>query len=218
MTLAVYLRSETTTDALKHPYIFSCDTLLCDHTTAHKSQEDAEQMQDTHKCPRLTKRSWILTETDEKGQPYTKITYGKSLAESLWDDLDRTVEDIRKGSDSEHNKGLALGLAIAVQKMCKPYYADTNAVLKQAMRRYRMKIGEIDWEPTMGYSYNPPPPGSVIREREEAKQPRPPAKPDISDEDKATMKSALESGIIQIAELAKMYNLTEGQVQEIVGS
>lgn len=208
-------REIKTKDQAKFPFVFDCDVTGCAWITAHKTRESAEDAETNHPCPKDIGRSYVLSETDEKGQPYTALHYGKSLNEQLWDRLDSIIADIRSGSDNDYNKGSASALAWAVSKMGGPYYPDTELVLKQAMRRWRMKQGEIDWEPTAGYHHNPPPPGTKAFESETARQPRPPQtrkEPIVSETDKTAIKNGLESGFFTVPDLAKAYKITEEQV------
>ncbi len=147
------------------------------------------------------------------------MTRGKSIAEKLWDRLDEVTAFLMQDKESGDYamliyKGEARGLAQALVLMCQPYYADERAVSKQALKRWKMKAGEIEHEPTPGYAYNPPPTGTVYR------QPVAKARPVVAKQSNPALSAAalkqarvaVNGGLPKEA-VAKVYKVTVAQLE-----
>lgn len=97
---------------------------------------------------------------------YTPPNQGKSIAEKIWDRLDLVVAEILAAKKANSSCVLATiraeELAWVLVLVCQPYYADTEAVSREAGKRAKMKEGSIAWVRTPGYRYNPPPAGSNV--------------------------------------------------------
>jgi hypothetical protein len=124
------------------------------------------------------KANYLLDSVDERGQRYTALHMGKSLGENLWDCLDAALDELMEvngylkveGVSSERKayllgqqaelKGLCRAFATTLQLAQGNYYADTEAVTREAMKRRKIRLGQQEFEPTPGYQYNPPPVGS----------------------------------------------------------
>lgn len=138
-------------DAANNPWIYDCDVLECYFVVSAPSKEDAEKRQTEHKertCP-MTGQSRYA---------------GKSIGEKLWDMLDTVIDNIKEVQARQIDeqtrgcmKGEAFGLADALVLMMQPHYTDRNAILKQANKRWKMRMGLIEEEPTPGYKFNPMP-------------------------------------------------------------
>lgn len=89
----------------------------------------------------------------------------KSIIEKLWDELDETVSLIQANPmQTEGERRYAQGLAFALSLMVVPYFTTVQGVSKEALRRYKMRVGELEFEPTPGYNYNPIPAEDNTRE------------------------------------------------------
>lgn len=85
-----------------------------------------------------------------------------SLTEKIWLELDRVVDLIMARSNAHvmaELKGRAQGIAFTLVITCAPYYADEQAISRQALARWEERNGKKDWEPTPGFKYDPPIPG-----------------------------------------------------------
>lgn len=142
-----------------HPYAFECPNYLCFWSTAHTSIEDALAAIEIHdkRCPvGDVANIFIEGEVDENGQPYTKPVIGKSIAEKIWDMLDEAISDVMAAS-TDGNKARGRVLAEVLHLVCAPYYATVNDVTREAVRRYKQKAGQVEYQNTPGYKYNPMP-------------------------------------------------------------
>ncbi len=242
----------TTATAKTHPFTFVCDKFDCYWRTGHRTEQDALDMLAQHDrdgC-QLPKRNYMLDTVDEKGQPYTALHYGKSIAEKLWDELDRALDQLKvataecaqanaNGPASTPEpaaistlKGQCQGLAFAIQQMCYPYYPEVKDVTRQAVLRWNMRQGKMEFQRTPGYNYNPPPQGSkayeqeVTRRKQQASGGAPsgnagttaksgaraagPSKIEKSftEEQRAGIRTARDSGLLSIEQLATNFKVS----------
>jgi hypothetical protein len=159
-----------------------------------------------------------------------------SLAEKIWVELDSTIDEIKNypnpdPDDIGHEdyakalklQGRATGLAFATMVACTPYYDSENAVLKEANRRWKMRNGQMEWAPTLGFKYSPPPagrrevatvggPDEPVRVNTKRADPREAKAAKLKQSDREAIKRGLESGMFKAADLAKVYGTTEDVV------
>ncbi|AKJ71758.1 hypothetical protein TIN2_68 [Tsukamurella phage TIN2] len=134
-------------------WAFTCGDPQCEWESNHRSEKAAWTAHDKHGA--------ICPYKEVEGEP---MPAGPSIIEQLWEELDRVTKAImdqkaNPGEGFDLVKGQAQGLAIAIQKMSVPHFESTVAVSKWALKRYRMKTGEIDFMDTPGCDgYNPMPP------------------------------------------------------------
>lgn len=172
-----------------------------------------------------------MDETDDKGQPYTVPTLGKSLIERYWDELDermKKLKDITLIDDKESVasvQGEARGIALCIWINCQHWWPNFKDVIREAVKRWEIKHEGREYEPTPGYKYNPPPYGSSAyenivrrqadqnaRERAERASSKPAAKKTargpkpLSAEHKSAIKSALDMGL-PVEEMAHMFSI-----------
>lgn len=149
---------------------------------------------------------------------YTPPNQGKSLAEKVWDRLDEVVQEILAAKRVNTSCVLATvraeELAWTLVLMCQPYYADTEAVSREAGRRAKMKEGSIAWVRTPGYRYNPDPNPKAVQAA-----PRPAAKGtvaaySITPTKKKDLIAALKMGL-DVKSLASVYGIPEYAVNQI---
>lgn len=142
-------RAESEYAADKLPWRADCDAdERCKFAELFPTKEAARHAEESHAH-------------DYRGQVHHN---GMSITESLWVELDAKIDMIRaQGADApELLKGRASGLAWALAAVSKPHYPTEQEVLKEAMRRWKMRHGEMDWEPTVGYKFWAPPPGQPM--------------------------------------------------------
>lgn len=136
------------------PWRVACETDHCQFSGVFYTQSEAEHAMGTHKHPFMR----------QAGERQTKYM---SIAERLWVELDKVVDAImeltRNGEQPDNLRGRATGLAFSIVHMCQPYYADERAVSIEANKRYKIRNGQLDWEPTPGFKYDPPLPGVAPR-------------------------------------------------------
>jgi hypothetical protein len=108
---------------------------------------------------------------DERGQEYTPPNRGKTVAEQAFDMLDTKIDELLDLVAKDRDPGLPgngqrlIGEATGwCQALCwtihtwtPHYYKTPDDVKLQAGKRRAMRVGEIEWEPTPGYQYNPMP-------------------------------------------------------------
>ena len=153
-------------------------------------------------------------------EEYTPPNHGKSIIEQTWDLLDETLAKIKASDPSEvaywtELKGQAVGIAEVLAIMAGPWFPDRKSVTKEAVKRYKIAQGEIPFEQTPGYHYNPAPPGTpypVARPANPQKKPVQSKKEaTLSDEIVRKIKSALAADMPPEA-LAHAYKVTVQQV------
>lgn len=154
-----------------HPFSLKCPRFDCFYSTAHASVTMAQYAWDEHltRCPDEGKSNEFMEERDERGQRYTMLRVGKSLLEKLWDSLDSSFDEFQTKRDQmelEYYKGRMRGIAESIQMMSSHYFITADEVVVEEMKRAAIRKGEREFEPTPGYKYNPPLPGS--REYEKA--------------------------------------------------
>lgn len=154
-----------------------------------------------------------------------------SIAEKIWVELDSVIDDIKAGFESDKAKDVAIGrasgLAFAIVAACHPYYDDERAVSKEANRRWKMRNSQLEWAPTLGFKYSPPPIGipqintveTVGREnpvhvqtRRRGQTPAEAAAAKLKPADRESIKRGIESGMFQPEDLAKVYGTTKDVV------
>lgn len=135
------------------PWRVVCDADDCQYSGVHYTEEQAAWAIKTHPCP-------YLPQAADRQVKYM------SIAERLWVELDRVVDEIMEAPNSpnaESLKGRATGLACALVHMCQPYYPDERSISAEASKRWKIRNKRMDWEPTPGFKYDPPIPGMAPR-------------------------------------------------------
>ena len=152
-------------------------------------------------------------------QPYTPPTHGKSLAEMQWDRLDYLIDQI-KGTQPEGDDIIPLAAAIAranelssvIMLMCLPYYKTAIEVLRESEKRWKIRNGKRDFEPTPGYRYNPPPAGTKYVVAKAA--PAEPTYKTMTESQIKKIRAAHAAGFSQ-AELAEMYGTVRAHIKQL---
>lgn len=133
------------------PYRAVCDVHKCAFHGVFYGDIDAQNALDNHQCP----------------EQFTGWGYKfMGMAEILWVELDGVIDVLKSGGrnadpESYHKtQGRAGGLAFALVQICKPYYADEAAISAEALARWKMRNGKMDYRPTPGFKYDPPIPGT----------------------------------------------------------
>lgn len=117
-----------------------------------KSEEHARGQVSGHACPAPPRRGLVPT--------------GKSLLESMWDELDDALEafkawDTSKGElcfrdmNPGETKGYIKGIAEVITFSAVPYFRVAEDVLRQANKRWKMNHGLEPFSPTPSYRWNP---------------------------------------------------------------
>lgn len=162
-----------------------------------------------------------------------------SIADFYWVELDGVIDQLKLCPNPDPDdlgfeeyvrqlklQGRATGLAFAIVKACTPYYADERAVSVEANRRWKMRNGQLEWAPTLGFKYSPPPVGrrevnsilqgagvdEPVRVNTKRKDPREAKAAKLKPADRDAIKRGLESGMFKAADLAKVYGTTEDVV------
>jgi len=162
----MFVQNESMT-ASRLPIQFTCDNPGCYWTTGHKTIEDAERVEAQHLANTCPLKG--IKPVDKNEQPTTPVLHGRSVSEKIWEELDAIIaaikihDPMRTEIDMFRLQGKAQGIAFSLAKLQFNYYPDEQAVLRQAQRRWKMDQKLIEWEPTLGYKYNPPPPGTLAK-------------------------------------------------------
>jgi hypothetical protein len=233
---AIYQRDITLSkDAVKFPWIADCPVKFCYFIVSSRTYRDAERDLIWHlerTCPMGTKTNeFIEGEVDEKGQPYTRLTIGKSITEKLWDELDEVMDTIKtQPLEAEMQRWYARGLTFALQLMLSLYYPDSQAIAREAAKRWRIKNNQQEFSPTPGYKYNPPPPGSnayskgiqqedtplveTNKGRTKTRNTRAKAKKELTDQEVMSIRTMFQNGF-DAQSLANVYGTTQAEVERI---
>lgn len=106
------------------------------------------------------------------------MAYGPSLLQQLWDEMDRTTEQLMNPAvmvevqlpgtseitsmSNEVAKGRARGIAHALSLFMMPHFTTEDAVVREAVKRYKMKKAGEEYEtPGLGSRTYEPPPGDA---------------------------------------------------------
>lgn len=117
--------------------------------------QDAQLLLDQHPCPQPPARN--------------ELPSGYSTLEKMWDELDAVTYAImqHEGYASgtvylENNllRGYARGIAFSLSMMSHPHFRTVTDIVREATKRYKIRMEQIPFEPTPGYRYNPLPPPS----------------------------------------------------------
>lgn len=209
-------------------YTFMCDAHKECWAIGYGSTEAyAREMVKGHSCPAPMRRDTMPS--------------GKTIIQKLWEELDDTIDQI-KGYDENtdepawyaETRGYACGLAEALAYMSIPYYRTRIDILKQAERRYKMRTGQISWEPTPGYNFLPAGPMLEAHHANEASKAAPkkaaPVKPApaktqpnpfkrvLSASEIDTIKASVAAGGVSMEVLADLFHTTVVDIQKIVGT
>lgn len=200
------------------------------------------------------KTNYFLNETDERGQRYTAIHMGKNLAEQLWDFLDAGLDELtatkiravdssetmhKRDEDVAELKGLCRAFSTALSTMLQHYYPTPLDVTKEAVKRSKMRLEKIEWQPTPGYNYNPPPIGTKAYEsaRKLASGDGPsqkkttsgrasqitstgasaakPSRKSFSEAEVVGIRNARDSGLLTISALAETFKISEEEIRAL---
>lgn len=216
-----------------HPVVYACSMQSCFYRTAHKTDAEAAADQQRHDssgdCPATGGMTYLLEEVDERGQRYSAVHMGKSIAEQLWDELDNNLDYLMLGdAEQEYWKVRCGGIAFGIQLMLSHYYPEVDDVTREAVKRHSIRQGKREFEPTPGYKYNPPPVGSPAYTKSLKKMgtdtPKKPkgnaeqlAKPTVSldDETDAKIRNALKTGLFEDKDLAETFSVTEEYIRNL---
>jgi hypothetical protein len=116
-----------------------------------RSEEDCRRQIEGHECPAPPRRGLNPT--------------GKTLLEKSWDELDDVIDAIKayhlsmpycfRDMNIEQTKGYARGIAECITFFATPYFRIPEDVLRQALKRWKMRQGLEPFSPTPSYRWNP---------------------------------------------------------------
>lgn len=206
---------------------------------AATSQEHAEQIRDTHKCPYAggeTRWSWDVT---------------KTLVEQIWDKLDAEMVKIKSAPTSSAEQvdvlqatQRARAFAEVLAIFMVPHFRTADDIAREAAKRYKAKQAGEDYEtpglgsrryetaanvprsaapgwhpaPDGGYTSDPAQAGYARRGGRTAT--RTATKPEVKlgEKEQTAIKFAHESGMFKVADLAKTYGVSEAVINQIIGA
>lgn len=154
VTLRVPEHSLLAEETRRHPYVAACDEHDCYFIVSARSEEMGREALGRHKCP--------YGGSELPNYPSCVLVEGKSrsLHELLWETLDSVIDGLmlaKSGKDETATmgkvtflKGRASGLATAIMWIASPYFNEIKDVSRWAMERYKMRVGEREFEPTIG--------------------------------------------------------------------
>lgn len=225
----------------KFPYVAACEVRTCYFTVSAKSEAQGNEALQKHKCP---------YGGNERSYFTTVVPPGCNSHEALWEMLDSATDALMLyKSDPDQTaidgdkylelKGRASGLASAIMWFATPYFDDVKDVSRWALERYKMRLGQREWEPTVGCeSYDPlrgvaspqwamkvaelrrhassekkaPTFGSPRREAPKAVPRARRAEKELTADEQTGIKNALMMNMLDDATIANMFGCTVSQV------
>lgn len=224
-------------------YTVRCGNRNCWYVGHAATSEDSNTMLHDHQtargeCPKAPARN--------------ELPSGYSTIEKLWDELDDVTRAILEKRpwgtgavvmEGEMLKGYARGIAFTLSMMTHPYFRTVREITQEAVKRYKIYKGEIPFEPTPSYRFEPRPSAPVappVGEKAAYHGATVPARPvtrttrasrtaqrkalepskDLAklDTDKANaILAAYKGGFFSVEDLAKMYGVSEMTVRAICG-
>jgi hypothetical protein len=234
------VKANNTATCVKFPVSAYCNHWDCIFQgIAARNPADALRILEDHQpnCPQRPKVSYMTDVLDENGQPYTLPNHGKSIAEKLWDTLDKMLASLQNKNGKHYQdielKGKCQGLAYAIHQMQTDYYPTPDDVTRQAVKRGQIARGEIPYEQTPGYKYNPLPPdhkayaayqktmtesGPRAAKASTPKTKQTASFKSLTPEEEHSIRAALDSGFIKADALAKSFKISVAQVEAIGSS
>jgi hypothetical protein len=193
-----------------------------------KSPESAKSQTTGHACPAPLRRG--------------VTPMGKSLLENMWDTADEAMDAykagtfyLEEGCAGDNLKYYIMAIAEMITLSARPYFRITEDVLRELQRRWKMRQGQLPFSPTPSYRWNPMPieykpldgPGQHKSTPETTKAasrkaapkktaPAPTVRKFTTDE-MSLIRDSVHKGNVPVAELAKMFNVTEERIRTIAG-
>ena len=161
------------------------------------------------------------------------VTGGPTLLQRTWDMLDAELDAIianQFGDEAEilKHKTRARAIAEVLAMFMVPHFETADEIAKEAGRRHKAKLdGDTEYEtPGLGSRKFEPPAGTrSLASEARDKSPRRAAKKSAAVAQKRMpseaipgAKQALEMKMMTVAQIAKMYGVTEDEVKRAVGA
>lgn len=185
-------------------WVYRCPEKYC----YYGRQVKEENANVSHRCPASngsTKVAWV--------------TYGPSLLEKTWAELDRITGLLVEGERSEEGIGYARGLAFTLSLFMMPHFTTPADIACEAKKRYKMKLVNEEYEtPGLGTRKYEAPPADFKTEKQSPERAKVMSKSkgkQLSDTEEAAIKNA--AIMFSVEELAKTYGISVARVKEIIG-
>lgn len=142
----------------KFPWVAYCSEVNCHFVVSARNEEQAAESLGVHKCPYNGSSERIPA---------------KPLLSAMWRELDACMDGImlvkakmnsapqddrpHMQLKHEHWKSRASGIATCLFILlggAPGYYVSQEDITREAVRRYKMRVGELAWEPTQGDNYD----------------------------------------------------------------
>jgi hypothetical protein len=193
-------------DALKYPFIVSCDVDKCFYVVSAATYAEAEEKLNDHSCPFT-------------GGP-TKIglLVSRTILENAWIKLDALLttllDDNLEPEDKISLRNQCRGMAEILALFMSPHFTTGDEVSREAKRRYdSRKAGEDPGTPGLGPVKLAPARGVA----QPTQLPVTAAKPvhKLNDTEVAAIKHAASSGF-DPADLAKVYKVSVEVIKQVI--
>lgn len=201
----VVLRTDTGSEAKKYPWRFGCTQPNCYYNVCAKTEEEARNVEATHKCP-----------------SYANVKYSAEITMTLvgqmWEMADKAYEDfinadlsVVDGDKYNQMKGRLRGHCDMLAIFMQPHFRTSDEIGREVVKRSRAKLGGDTEYETAGL-------GGRRFEMPGTDKPRaggnvPAAKitkvePVLSEENKKAILFALDSGMFTPEQVAKTYKVS----------
>ena len=166
----------------------------------------AEAELDKHQCPTPYEESTMPT--------------GKSISMKIWERGDELIDELMKAGDQDTTdliKAELQGIVYCLHLMTGPYYQEPVNLKHQMMKRWKMRQGTVEQEPTPGYGgFNPPPIVTPAKPADFKPPPRKPAYKPVTIDEATSKKVLMMAGTMQPDQLVKMFKLDRRVIDEIL--
>lgn len=148
--------------------------------------------------------------------------------ERTWDELDNTITEIKTSEDPakrDSARQYAMGLAYALSRYGHFELTTVDAIRREALQRYKMRIGEIPFRNTQGYMIEKREPLLTEEQRDQLRKDVAetvarsaegikPRRPALTVQQEMAIKAGLAGGLPS-DQLAKLYNIPVSLVDSL---
>lgn len=206
-----------TKGAQEFPLIGECEREGCGFHAAYRTEEAAQVALALHKCPYMSPAK-------------IGLLVSRTLLELSWDDLDEVMDVLMDGNldadQLQRFRGEARGMAKILARFMSPHLRTADDIAREAKKRWEARKAGEDYEtPGLGHRRQEPPPGAPVRAAPGPAQPSRTSSPrtkaskisSLTDQERAAIKFAAESGMFTHKQLADTYGISEADVAQLAG-
>lgn len=217
----------------KYPWLVFCEEPNCWYRHAAKSQEEGQASLDKHPCPYATPARGLLVSLTTVAKCWEK--YDAAITELMEGNYPPLLTgesedaDFRENPEKTRLKGVCRGMAELLAELMTPHFKTPDEIVGEGVRRYKAKkAGEDNYEtPGLGglaFAKQRSMEWKDGHQSSATPKPKAPRAAPVSQaakfkpEELKAIKAAKEMGMMNEAELAKMYKVNVSVIEEIIAS